>query len=515
MVCVPAGWLVFWFTWLLNQQNGSFVHLGRLPRCGIAVARDCVFYLERRWASRRTRIAAHPHNGSGKKRTKMSSCKEAACALTAEGFEVLLDYDDEDARRAFAHGLRVQPEHVLRSAICMTTESVGRRCMGEDKWRHEHLHHFHIKYGDGPTYVACVAKPDGLCTREGVRRLMAKLRPHFTVSVGVRFTYGNGGAGDVTVDTSMEVDAFRVAKIQDASAPAHEKVAQSMYICRMFQDEAADDVLDTLREQGRLPPSACGACGQVLGGHRYEVRPRASGDDFALEVTAYPACVVCIPADTSATVALGDPEVARAVLRDRLLTELRARAGVRTYAVGEGETGETGEQAMTRCARLASAVCAIPKSRVDDALRVTVETAALQTARAHPHTAGVLRRPVEHVGGEAARAVLQALLHGARKCHACGHFKDADAYTANQWRQRQRRCRACAEAGVARGAYLDSVDARAAEDDDCPICFEAVADPAARRTLHGDVRHWVCAACLRDMQTYGLTCCPTCRAELP
>ena len=425
---------------------------------------------------------------------------------------MLLDYEDRDARREFARALEAQSENVLRSAICMTTEAVGRQCMGEDQWRHEHLHHFHVKYADGPTYVACVAKPDHLCTREGVRRLMAKLRPHFTVSVGVRFTYESSD-GNVTVDTSMEADAFRVAKILDAAEPAHEKVAQSVYLCQAFQREKAEDMVRTMRDQGRLPPqrSACGMCDQVMGGHRYEVRPRASGGSFALEVTAYPACVVCIPADASTTIALGEPEVARAVLRDRLVLELRARAAVRLHAAVAAR--ETGEQAMARCARLASAVCAIPTSSVDGTLRATVETAALETVRAHPHTAGVLRRAVEHVGGETALAALQTLLHGARKCHACGHFKDADAYTPNQWRQRLRRCCACHDAGVARGAYLE-VDDRAAEDEDCPICFRTVADTEARRTLHGDARHWVCAACLRDMQTYGLNSCPTCRTEL-
>ena len=160
--------------------------------------------------------------------------------------------------------------------------------------------------------------------------------------------------------------------------------------------------------------------------------------------------------------------------------------------------------------------------------RETAEIAAAELERVLPvltptgQAATDIRRALQDVRARAPEEL--------RECKTCGERKTKAAYSDNQWRKGQRRCKACQEAGITESvvareerrqqqesdtalaelhrqaveAERNRIQAELARrnalehtDDDCPICLEAVG--TTERSVFG-CNHWVCADCLGDMQ---------------
>ena len=138
---------------------------------------------------------------------------------------------------------------------------------------------------------------------------------------------------------------------------------------------------------------------------------------------------------------------------------------------------------------------------------------------------------------------------GERQCVACGELKAKEHFSQNQWRQGNRRCKACQEARVATTvtqredraaaeleaadfarihlAMIEAEEKRVCEelarrnanehtDAECQICFDECPD-RDKCVLHGTM-HWLCKPCVSELlscaASEGTLCCPTCRQEL-
>lgn len=172
--------------------------------------------------------------------------------------------------------------------------------------------------------------------------------------------------------------------------------------------------------------------------------------------------------------------------------------------------------------------------------------------------AAIRDRPVASAEQSALERALVELRERAassqRLCKSCGELKDKAGFSTNQWKQSKRRCLRCQQSGVSTSlAEREEAAAREEEaralariheehmaverarvqqelarrnacerpDDECPICFEAVADALMRAAMPCNAKHWVCKVCLREISDHAkasgeLSCaCPYCRAEAP
>jgi hypothetical protein len=194
-------------------------------------------------------------------------------------------------------------------------------------------------------------------------------------------------------------------------------------------------------------------------------------------------------------------------------------------------------------------------ARAVDALAASTGARPATAARAAVEIEGVLLTArgfeEESAAGASARNSLQnvrsCVPEERRSCKACGEHKPKVAYSDNQWRKGQRRCRPCQsaqitttvtqrtegqaaeeEASALRALYeqhLQAEENRVQEelarrnknehnDADCVICFDETT-PDERIVLHGTM-HWLCAGCLKEMLAVKKrpVRCPMCKEEL-
>jgi hypothetical protein len=139
-----------------------------------------------------------------------------------------------------------------------------------------------------------------------------------------------------------------------------------------------------------------------------------------------------------------------------------------------------------------------------------------------------------------------------RECKCCGELKGKEAFSTNQWKQSKRRCLRCQQSGVTttleerteRAAAEEEASAFAKiheermaverarvkeelarrnacerPDEECPICFDVIADTAMWAAFPCNAKHTVCTGCLREMagndKANGKlsSACPYCREE--
>jgi len=185
----------------------------------------------------------------------------------------------------------------------------------------------------------------------------------------------------------------------------------------------------------------------------------------------------------------------------------------------------------------------LPPGEIDQEATAAGALQLANTMGTHRETAGIAATELEQVlpvltpTGQAATDVRRALEEvrarapeELRECKTCGERKTKPAYSDNQWRKGQRRCKACQEAGITESivareerrqqqdsdtalaelhrqaveaehnriqAELARRNALEHTDDDCPICLEAVG--TTERSFFG-CKHWLCTDCLGDMQ---------------
>ena len=139
-----------------------------------------------------------------------------------------------------------------------------------------------------------------------------------------------------------------------------------------------------------------------------------------------------------------------------------------------------------------------------------------------------------------------------RECKCCGELKGKEAFSTNQWKQSKRRCLSCQQSGVSTTLEERTERAAAEEearafakvheermaierarvkeelarrnacerpDEECPICFDVIADAAMWAAFPCNAKHTVCKGCLREMAENDRangklsSACPHCRAE--
>ena len=192
-------------------------------------------------------------------------------------------------------------------------------------------------------------------------------------------------------------------------------------------------------------------------------------------------------------------------------------------------------------------------------LTTRADSAALAAAALEVSTA-LLQICASNAAASEVTAALEASLASLREraaslrreCKCCGEVKGKEAFSTNQWKQSKRRCLRCQQSGVSttleeraeRAAAEEEASAFARiheermaierarvkeelarrnacerPDEECPICFDVIADAAMWAAFPCNAKHTVCKGCLREMAENDKangklsSACPHCRAE--